>query len=387
MEPRLLGLAHLQALLDTLALDHRVMGPRVADGVIGWGPLASVDELPVGAHDHQAPGRYRLTHDPDDPARFGWAVGPQTIKPIVHPPEQPVWSITHDADGFHVAMAEHRPEPLVLFGARPCEVAAVHLLEHVLVEGPHHDPGTAARRADRVIVAVDCGRPATTCFCASMGAGPRCDTGADLALTELPGPADPSGPVDPAGVRYVARALSDRGAALLDALDAPVAGPDEIAAAASAVDAAADAQVRRIDRDGIPALLRDGAELSTWDDVATRCLTCGNCTAVCPTCFCTDVHDLTSLDGAVAERSRHWDSCFSLQFSRIAGHPVRTSVRSRYRQWLTHKLGTWWDQFGSSGCVGCGRCITWCPVGIDLAAEAAALTAEAATRHSEEGSS
>jgi sulfhydrogenase subunit beta (sulfur reductase) len=127
---------------------------------------------------------------------------------------------------------------------------------------------------------------------------------------------------------------------------------------------------------GLRELLAASHEAARWDDVASRCLTCGNCTMACPTCFCTTVEDVTDLSGDHAERWQSWASCFELDFSRLHGGPVRASGVSRYRQWLTHKLGTWHDQFGSSGCVGCGRCIVWCPVGIDLTEEVAALRDE-----------
>jgi Fe-S oxidoreductase len=94
---------------------------------------------------------------------------------------------------------------------------------------------------------------------------------------------------------------------------------------------------------------------------------------VCPTCFCATVEDATDLTGSATERRRVWDSCFSQEFSYIHGGSVRTSAGARYRQWITHKLATWHEQFGVSGCVGCGRCITWCPVGIDITAEARAV--------------
>ena len=118
-------------------------------------------------------------------------------------------------------------------------------------------------------------------------------------------------------------------------------------------------------------LLQGNLEHPRWDDVAERCLTCGNCTMVCPTCFCTTVEDHSDLAGRRAERKRRWDSCFTMDFSYIHGGSVRDQARSRYRQWMTHKLASWIDQFGTSGCVGCGRCITWCPVGIDITEEVA----------------
>jgi ferredoxin len=132
---------------------------------------------------------------------------------------------------------------------------------------------------------------------------------------------------------------------------------------------------RAVRTEGIRELLAATLDHPRWDDVASRCLTCTNCTLVCPTCFCSTVEDVTDLTGRTAERWRRWDSCFTLGHSYLHGGSVRSTARDRYRQWLTHKLGTWIDQFGHSGCVGCGRCITWCPVGIDITEEVAALGA------------
>lgn len=135
----------------------------------------------------------------------------------------------------------------------------------------------------------------------------------------------------------------------------------------------AETLTRTLDTDGIRDLLFDNLDHPRWDEVASRCLACTNCTLVCPTCFCSTVEDTTDLTGGVAERWQTWDSCFTMDFSYIHGGSVRKTHRARYRQWLTHKLASWIDQFGTSGCVGCGRCITWCPVGIDLTEEVRAL--------------
>jgi len=133
---------------------------------------------------------------------------------------------------------------------------------------------------------------------------------------------------------------------------------------------------RRLDTSDLPELLLDNLDHPQWDEVAERCLSCTNCTMVCPTCFCSDVQDVSSLTGEENERVRVWDSCFNPDFSHVHGGNLRPNIRARYRQWLTHKLGAWHGQFGMSGCVGCGRCITWCPVGIDLTAEVAAIRGE-----------
>ena len=145
--------------------------------------------------------------------------------------------------------------------------------------------------------------------------------------------------------------------------------------AARVVEHAATDMGRTMETGDIRELLLGNLEHPRWEEVSDRCLTCGNCTLVCPTCFCHSVDDVTDLASGEAERTRRWDSCFNLEHSYIHGGSVRTSGRSRYRQWMTHKLATWIDQFGTSGCVGCGRCITWCPVAIDITEEAAAIRA------------
>ena len=140
-------------------------------------------------------------------------------------------------------------------------------------------------------------------------------------------------------------------------------------------DVAVERMGRHMDTSGLPDMLQRNLEHPRWDDVAARCLSCGNCTMACPTCFCSDDVESQAPDGETSSRVREWASCFTHDFSYIHGGTVRETTRSRYRQWITHKLGTWWEQFGTSGCVGCGRCITWCPVGIDITEEAAAIQA------------
>jgi ferredoxin len=140
-------------------------------------------------------------------------------------------------------------------------------------------------------------------------------------------------------------------------------------AAEKAVEQATARMGRHLDTDSLKQLLERNFDNIHWEEVAKVCLTCGNCTLVCPTCFCTNIEDETDLTGGTAIRRRMWDSCFTVGFSYIHGGSIRSTETSRYRQWLMHKLCYWVDQFGSFGCVGCGRCITWCPVGIDITKE------------------
>jgi ferredoxin len=202
-----------------------------------------------------------------------------------------------------------------------------------------------------------------------MGTGPEigAEAEADLTLTEL----------IPEGEGYLVRADSPRGAELLASLETEPAGEEDRKAAHRILAGARERIRRTMDATEASRTLGEIPEHPRWDEVAGRCLACSNCTMVCPTCFCTDVSDRVSLDGDRATRVREWDSCFTSSFSYIHGGTIRDSTRARYRQWLTHKLSTWWPQFGTSGCVGCGRCITWCPPGIDLTEEVRHLLGEA----------
>jgi ferredoxin len=357
------------AMIDALCEEFdEVIAPTLVDGVIRLAPLDSSDDLPTGITDDQRPGSYRAAAT-GGPHRFSYAVGPDSLKAIVHPPRSPVWMMSRDADGsVAVRLTPTRPVRRAVIGARACDLAGLERLGRTQLAGPHPDPHHAAARSGLFLIAVDCSHPAPTCFCESTGTGPFVDGGADLSMTEL----DLDG-----GVQYVLRAGSEQGREFAESLGLRHAEPEEVA---DADRARRDVHTsgRAMPADAAAIVLAD-LEHPRWDDVAERCLTCGNCTAVCPTCFCTDMDDRVGLDGLTASRDRVWDTCFSLEYSHLGPGPVRSSPRARYRQWLTHKLGTWHDQFGESGCVGCGRCITWCPVGIDLTAEVEALATPGAS--------
>ncbi|HEX9259845.1 MAG TPA: 4Fe-4S dicluster domain-containing protein [Acidimicrobiales bacterium] len=360
-EPVVLDVAGIDALIQALrATGRSVRGPVVAEGVIGRGDITSVADLPVGWSDEQEAGCYRLRRR-DDGALFAYAVGPHAWQHDLFPARERLWRAQHTDSGVRFVPEPSPRVPLALFGVRPCELAALEVLDRVF--GEPIQPGYVARRAAAFVVVAECGFPAATCFCSSTGTGPGAATGFDIALTEL---------LD-GGHRFVARPGSKEGARVLGGLPSTPATDVDLTAAEGTIADAATRQTRRLDTSGLPALLERTLESPRWDEVADRCLSCANCTLVCPTCFCHTTEDVTDLDGDVAERWRRWDSCFTTAFSYVHGGSIRVSTRSRYRQWLTHKLGTWWDQFGTTGCTGCGRCITWCPVGIDLTVEARAL--------------
>jgi ferredoxin len=354
----------LDALVGALrGRGFRVLGPTLRDGAIVYDELESADELPTGWTDVQEAAHYRVERRDDD-ARFGYAVGPHSWKGTLLPSRLRLWQAHRNGDGgFEVEEEPVDETPLAFLGVRSCELHAIATQDRVFVGGSFADRDYAARREGTFLVAVNCFEPGGTCFCVSMGTGPKAERGYDLALTEL---------LD-GEHRLLVEVGSERGAEVLAELPRRPATPEDLGAAEAAVAGAAQKMGRQLDATDLHGLLARNLEHPRWDDVAERCLTCGNCTMVCPTCFCTSVEDASDLTGEHAERVRVWDSCYSVDYSYIHGGAIRPTGRSRYRQWLTHKFGTWHDQFGTSGCVGCGRCITWCPVGIDVTEELTAI--------------
>ncbi|WP_224246302.1 4Fe-4S dicluster domain-containing protein [Hyalangium gracile] len=360
-----LSLEQFEALLAALRSDGwQLTGPAVRQGAIVHTRLSGAEELPRGWTAVQAAGRYTLARREDE-ALFGYSVGPQSWKQLLFVPRLRLMRAQREAEGFRVEPEPAEPPRLALIGARSCDLHAIAVQDRTFLEGPYEDPDYAARRERLFVVAVNCGQAGGTCFCVSMGTGPRATFGFDIALTELL----------EGGHRFLAEAGSERGADLLARVGAGPASEDELHAADAVVERTARGMGRTMDTTDIKDLLYRNLEHPRWDDVAQRCLACTNCTLACPTCFCSTVEDTSDLRGEVAERWRRWDSCFTLDHSHLHGGNVRHTIRGRYRQWLTHKVASWWDQFGTSGCVGCGRCITWCPVGIDITEEVAAIRA------------
>ena len=364
MTSRFLPRPALQALIDTLRdQGYRVIGPTVRDGAVQYLDIDNAAQLPAGVTDAQSPGRYRL--DPDSsPRTFAWANGPQGLKPYLFSARETLWRSTRDAAGRLSFAAEPvNEQALALIGVRACDIAARRLQDQHFLDGIT-DTAYATRRDRLFTVAVHCTHPAATCFCASTGDGPRADQGFDLALSELDD-------------GFLVAAGSDAGQAIAEALPTATATDSQLRQADEEIDEAARRQARQLPSRNLRATLFDRLEHPRWDDVAARCLACGNCTSVCPTCFCHAEQDVPALDGATSEHIREWDSCFSEGHAYLHGYQVRPEIRQRFRQWMTHKLGSWHDQYGRSGCVGCGRCITWCPVGIDITEEATAICADA----------
>ena len=357
-----LARSQLNQLIRTLADDgYQVVGPTIDQEAIVYGEIASAEDLPIGWTDVQEPGKYRLQRR-DDEACFGYVVGPHSWKKYLFPPVTLVATADRTNVGWQMSTPETEPPRYAFLGVRACELAAMKIQDKVFMGGPFVDPTYQKRRAAAFVVAVNCTQAAPTCFCTSMNTGPRCNSGFDLALTEV---AD----------GFLMEIGSESGNSVAARLTVEPATSEQLERGNSARQQAVDQISKQLDTTDIRDLLMNNLRHPHWEEVANRCLSCTNCTMVCPTCFCSSVNEVPDLTGDHVDRERSWDSCFNIDFSYMNGSPTRNSIQSRYRQWMTHKLATWHDQFGSSGCVGCGRCITWCPVGIDLTLEVASIRA------------
>jgi len=342
---------------------YKIVGPTIKEQVIVYEELESVDEMPIGWTDEQEAAEYRLKKRIDK-ALFGYVVGPHSWKKYLFPPRLKLMKIERNGRSFKIYENNENTEKYAFIGVRGCELSAIFIQDKVFMDGEYADPHYKKVRENILIIAVNCTEPKGTCFCTSMNTGPRVKNKYDLALTEI---------IEDKKHIITIESGSENGEKIMEKLSAKEADKNTADAVDKMMKSASRKMGRKMDTSDIKELLYNNLEHPDWDDLAKRCLTCANCTMVCPTCFCAAVEDVTDLTGRNAERWRSWDSCFNLDYSKVAGGNFRTSNRARYRQWMTHKLASWIDQFGTSGCVGCGRCITWCPVGIDITKEVQAI--------------
>lgn len=336
-----------------------IIGPTLDQQAIVYSEIDSADDLPAGWTDEQKAGTYRLKRRQDQ-ACFGYASGPVSWKKFLFLPSLKLWHGRRKGKDIQIEKGKKEKPKLAFVGVRSCDLHAIGIQDKVFLKGQFVDSHYQCRREDVVVVAVNCTDPGGTCFCVSLQTGPKVTAGFDLSLTEI---------IDKKHHYFLVETGSPKGEKFLEALPHREAQETEKDEGKKLMEDARRKMGRTFDMANIKELLYQNAEHPRWDEVAQRCLSCANCTLVCPTCFCSNVEDVTDLTGEYVERWRRWDSCFNPEFSYIHGGQVRHTTKGRYRQWMTHKLASWIDQFGSSGCVGCGRCITWCPVGIDITEE------------------
>lgn len=340
---------------------YDVIGATAKDRRVALSSIADVNDLCLYLADEQTPGSYKLSEQKGD-VLFTLKNCHDLWKQFLFPRSKILFQYTSDA-GY--AQEVLKPIKHAFLGIRPCDVASLSILDKVFLQGKHVDAFYRNARENLFILAADCTELGGNCFCHTMNTGPFATSGFDLAMTEME--------FEGTNILFV-RAGTEKGEALAEKIGLSKA-TDEINHAFGVFQKNVQESLPvRFELSNLFERLQVSYHSHAWAEIAQRCLGCGNCTLVCPTCFCSNVIEENGLGSGNAKRIRQWDSCYSHGFSYMVGGAHRKSRSNRYRQWLMHKFSNWHYQFGTYGCVGCGRCITWCPVGIDVSCEVKGLS-------------
>ena len=329
---------------------YTVVGPSLSEGVVGLRELSEPGNLASGVVDAQAPGSY--TAGGESPLVFASVNGPYSPKKYLHPAEVELSKLVESGRGVELVSVFHSDSRYAFFGLRPCDLKGVQIMDRTMMVPGFEDPVYSGLRRNSIFIVVNCTRAGETCFCASMGTGPKAESGYDVAITELPG--------------KLLIDVPEQSMGLFQGIELDTATEEELRAGEELVQHAREQMGRRIAERNPAGSMYEALDSPLWGKVAERCLACGNCTMVCPTCFCNTIVDRTDLRDGSVSRVRIWESCLSKDFVYSAGGNPRQQRTARYTQFVMHKFAYWQDEFGTYGCVGCGRCITWCPVGIDI---------------------
>lgn len=328
MEAGILTKADVASWVRGLLGSYRVVGPTgAAEGVVHYAPLAEDGTVLLDG-----------------------------LRPIRSPKEHFI-PATETLLAFHgtakALSVEAPPAPTrdtVILGVRPCDARALARLDDVFLKREATDDLYQQRRKMTRLVGLACATPSWGCFCTSVGGSPAGSEGLDLLLTDL-------------GDGYLVRVLTEAGRELVASAGFAAATAAAVAAAEARHAAAAEKMPVRFDATRVAEKLEWDAPL--WTHYAKRCLACGACSFLCPTCHCFDIQDEVTAEGGV--RFRCWDTCQVGEFTRMgAGHNPRQSQRERVRQRVSHKFKYLVEEFGRQGCTGCGRCVEACAVNIDL---------------------
>ncbi|GAB6179149.1 4Fe-4S dicluster domain-containing protein [Desulfotomaculum defluvii] len=322
----ILNKSEVTNLLDKLASEYRVIAPVEKNGLVEFAAIQKGEEAKLDYANTKKPG-----------------------KEILFPQSEELFNYTVDTEG--VRMQDNVDgQATIVFGMHPCDVKSWVLLDNVFKNDQYTDVYYLTRRANTLVVGLGCNEPASTCFCSSVACGPFAKEGSDIFLTDI-------------GEAYVVEGISEKGKELVAKLGLSEAGAEAKAAAAKLqAEVKADGSVNI---EGMAEKLRTIYDHEYWNKLYEKCLGCGACTYLCPTCHCFDIADeATDCNGC---RVRNWDACmFPLFTLHGSGHNPRPSGKERWRQRLMHKFNYFVERYNATACVGCGRCIKNCPVNLDI---------------------
>lgn len=330
---RVLKKERFKAFVDDLLKDHRVLAPRTRGEILRFETIDSFEDAVLDEGN--------TVNSPKE------ALFPQTER---------LFAYRQTKETLDIEEPSLTSKGFVLLGVRPCDARALRLLDKVF-GAPVQDPYFRQRRAESLVVGMACTTPNPSCFCVAMGGGPCSAEGSDLLLIDL-------------GSEYLVRAGSQKGATLLENEVFESASDSALDRGKGLEKKAEDAMKRSLPAPqmtgvGLEKLLEDLFDSPVWENISESCLGCGICTYLCPTCHCFDILD--EAEQTIGERIRIWDSCqFSLFTQQASGVNPRPSGKERFRQRIMHKLCYLPKNGNIVGCVGCGRCVTECPVNLDI---------------------
>ncbi len=345
----------LKSLFGLLQEEYEIIAPVLKDGVIQLLKVENINELPFGYKEKEEKNFYRI--DKSEVRYFFSYIRPSvSYKRFLLPPEFTFLKVKKE-NGKLKFIENIIHKKYAFFDIRACDLKAIDILDDVFLrKSKHPDPYYNALRENLFIVAVSCREPSDVCFCSYMDISPKPKKSFDILLTELED-------------GFLVEIGTEKGRELIEKIEHRKAKEEDIKMAEEIEKDCIEKIKREVPTKKLPEILYENIESPYWNEIGKRCLACTSCTQLCPTCFCFDIVVKNDPINKTSERMRIYDSCFSPTFATVHKFNIRHSIASRYRQWLMHKFTYWTEQFDEFGCVGCGRCITWCPAGIDITEE------------------
>jgi len=356
-----LSIQDIEKIFLYLKQEYKIIGNKIENNSVILAELENLSDTPSGYSDEQSPGKYKLINNKSEQL-FSFSLSPQSWKKYLHPPESTLWKIHKKDNSFNIETPKIEKNKMAFWGIRPCDFEAIKIYDGVFLRDNKTNLKYKSIRDNLFIFAINCTVNHNTCFCSSMNSGPDIKDGFDLAVTEIFIENDENN----TSHHFILNADTQKGQNIVDKFQFKEASKEEVNFAKNKVIENKESITNTFNTKNLDKILQDNYNHEIWYKMGEKCTSCSNCTFVCPTCYCTRTVDFTNLDGSMATRISKWDSCFSKDFTRINNKYIRDSLSSRYRHWVMHKFSTWQEQFGTQGCTGCGRCITWCPSGINI---------------------